>query len=88
MSFRKWLKPNSKKIILKHLIEVEEALLSFGKSNWFLTAPSISEGKNYLFTKNPKMKRLLEKTINAKFNGDLGITDKLWLRKEIINLIK
>ena len=79
---------DSKKVILKHLKEIEEVLLSFGRPDWFLTAPSISEGKNYLFTRNPKMKTLLERSINAKFHGDIGTTNKLWLRKEIINLIK
>lgn len=74
---------DSKIIVLKYQKEIEEALLSFGRLNWFLTAPSISEGKNYLYTKNPKMKDLLRKTINAKFDGDIGTTDKLWLRKEI-----
>ncbi|OGM24308.1 hypothetical protein A2715_00520 [Candidatus Woesebacteria bacterium RIFCSPHIGHO2_01_FULL_39_32] len=75
---------DSKTIILRHLKEIEEALLGFGRPNWFLTAPSISEGKNYLFTKNPYVKRLLEKTISAKFDGDIGETKKLWLRKEIL----
>lgn len=79
---------NSKSIVLKYLDEIEEALLSFGRPNWFLTAPSISEGKNYLFTKNPKMKEILGKTIKAKFKGDIGTTEKLWLRKEIMHLIE
>jgi len=47
---------DSKAIVLKYQKEIEEALLSFGRPNWFLTAPSISEGKNYLFTRNLKMK--------------------------------
>ena len=74
---------DAKKVIFKHLKEIEEALLSFGLPNWFLTAPSISEGKNYLFTKNTKIKKLLEQSIGAKFKGAIGTTEKLWLRKEI-----
>jgi len=76
---------DSKSVILKHLSEIEEALLSFGRPSWFLTAPSISEEKNYFYAKSPEIKNLLEKTIGAKFNGDIGTTDKLWLRKEIFN---
>jgi len=72
--------------ILKDTIEI--ALTSFGKPKWFLTSPSISEGKNYLFTKNPEIKKLLEKIIDAKFDGDIGTTDKLWLRKEILKKIQ
>jgi len=74
----------SEKFLKSHLKEIERALTSFGSENWFLTSPSINEGKNYLFTKNPEMKKLLEKLIGAKFNGDIGTTDKLWLRKEIL----
>ena len=75
---------NSKELFDKQLVEVERALTSFGKSEWFLTSPSISEGLNYLFTKNQRLKRLLEKNIEAKFEGDIGKTKKLWLRKEIV----
>lgn len=75
---------DSRKFVFKHLKEIEKVLGSLGNKNWFFTSPSISEGKNYLYTKNPKMKILLEKTINAEFDGDIGTTSKLWLRKEII----
>lgn len=74
---------DSKNIIFSNLHKIEKAILCFNKPDWFLTSPSISEGKNYLFTKSQKIKRLLEKTIDAKFDGDIGITKKLWLRKEI-----
>lgn len=74
----------ARKIIKNNLKEIEKTFLSINNSNWFLTSPSISEGKNYLYTKVPAMKKLLKKTINAKFDGDLGETNKLWLRKEII----
>ena len=75
---------DSRNFVLNNLKDIETALTSFGNPKWFLTSPSISEGKNYLFTKNPEMKKLLEKLIGAKFNGDIGTTDKLWLRKEIL----
>lgn len=74
---------DSREIIEKNLDDIERVLLSFKKRDWFLTSPCISEGKNYLFTKVPEMKMILERTINAKFKGDIGTTDKLWLRKEI-----
>jgi hypothetical protein len=49
-----------------------------------MTAPSISEGKNYLFTKSKDIKEVLENKIGAEFEGDIGVTGKLWLRKEIL----
>jgi len=79
---------NSKKFIEGHFKEIQETLESYGKEKWFMTSPSISEGKNYLFTKNLEIKSLLEKKIGAKFNGDIGITDRLWLRKEILQKIQ
>jgi inorganic pyrophosphatase/exopolyphosphatase len=75
---------NSKKFIKKHTPEIERALKSFGKPVWFMTSPSISEGINYIYTKNGEIKKLLTKSIGAKFKGNLGTTKTLWLRKEIL----
>lgn len=75
---------NAKGILLNHLEEILTIMESFGKPDWFLTSPSISEGKNYIITKDETKKRDLEKVIGAKFDGVLGTTEKLWLRKEII----
>lgn len=74
---------NSKAVFESHLDMVESALASFGEPDWFLSSPCIGEGRNYLFTKSGKVKALLTKHIGAKFTGDIGFTDKLWLRKEI-----
>lgn len=79
---------NSRNFLITHLKEIEKALMSFGNDNWFLTSPSISEGINYLFAKNSRVKKLLETTVNAKFDGDIGTTNKLWLRKEILQKIQ
>jgi len=70
--------------IREHLPVVEAVLESFDNPLWFLTAPSISEGKNYIFTKNDEIKDLLSAEIGVKFEGDVGVTDRLWLRKEIL----
>jgi inorganic pyrophosphatase/exopolyphosphatase len=79
---------DSKSVIMDRQEEIEDAFKSFRSPYWFLTSPSLSEGINYLFTKNNKIKKILQKAINAKFNGDLGKTDKLWLRKEIFKKLK
>ncbi|MBU1110356.1 DHH family phosphoesterase [Patescibacteria group bacterium] len=79
---------DSKKFLSKYLEEAKSALKCFGKPNWFLTSPSISEGKNYLYTEDEKVKQLLIKTINAKFDNNHGETNELWLRKEILREIQ
>lgn len=75
---------DAKKIIEKHKNTIIEIMKTYDPSDWFLTAPSIFEGKNYLLTLDENKKKLLEKAIDAKFEGDIGTTNKLWLRKEII----
>jgi hypothetical protein len=75
---------DSRKFINNHLGEVKKALESFGKDVWFFTTPSISEGINYIYTENDDVKKLLSKIVQAKFEGDIGKTNQLWLRKEIL----
>ena|SRR3989344_6481962 len=75
---------DSRRFLTTHLKDVEKALNSFGNEKWFLTTPSISEGINYIYTKHDEVKKLLGKIIGAKFKGDIGTTERLWLRKEIL----
>lgn len=75
---------DSKKIIKEGLLEIKNALTSYNNPKWFLTSPSISEGINYIYTENDSIKKMLTKVIEAEFNGDIGKTKKLWLRKEIM----
>ena len=64
--------------------DIQKVLESYNEPFRFITIPSISEGKNYLYTENDELKVLLSKTIKAQFNGHKGETRKLWLRKEIL----
>lgn len=75
---------DNRKLIKEKLPEIKKALTSYNNSKWYLTSPSISEGINYLYTENDDIKKLLSKIVAAKFNGNLGKTKKLWLRKEIL----
>lgn len=75
---------NSFNFIDKNKKVIQKVLEDFGNEEWFMTAPSISEGKNYIYTNNSKVKDMLLKNIDAKFNGEVGVTSKLWLRKEIL----
>lgn len=78
---------NSKEFFDKYLSEVKTSIVGFGEDLWFLTSPSISEGKNYLFTTSAETKLLLQKVLNVKFEGDLAVTNKLLLRKEILKML-
>lgn len=75
---------NGRGFIEKYLKEIEEALSAYNNPDCFITIPSISEGKNYIYTKNNEIKNLLAKTIDAKFENNIGTTSRLWLRKEIL----
>lgn len=79
---------DSRNFINKYLKEIETAMESYGRQDWFFTSPSISEGKNYLYTKNEEIKRKLKEIIGATFKGNLGTTKKLWLRKEILKKLQ
>ncbi len=74
---------NASRIFDERGRDIKNALEKLGHNNWFLSIPSISEKKNYIYTQNQKIKDLLVKIIAVTFEGDVGITDKLWLRKEI-----
>ena len=74
---------DSRIFINKHLNDIKKAMNGFNTTNWFLTSPSIGEGINYIYTEDDNIKELLQEKIEAKFEGNFGKTDKLWLRKEI-----
>jgi nanoRNase/pAp phosphatase (c-di-AMP/oligoRNAs hydrolase) len=75
---------NSKEFVFKNEDVIVNTLESFGVNNWFFTSPSISEDKNYIYTKSPRVIKLLTENFDTKFNGNWGETSKLWLRKEIL----
>ncbi len=53
-------------------------------SPWFMSTPSIGESKNYLLCPDARVRVWLSELLDATFNGDIGVTKRLWLRKEII----
>lgn len=80
---------HSKEFIESHLSQIEATLSGLNASCWFFTSPSISEGKNYIFTKDQSIKDLLASVIPIEFGStDIGVTQKLWLRKEILKKIQ
>jgi len=79
---------SGKKFITRFQKQISEVLENFGYKTWFLTLPSISEGKNYLFTQSEAAKKLLIRLLKIKFIGDIATTDKLYLRKELLKKLQ
>ncbi len=75
---------NGKDFIATNREMIVKILSSFGKAQWFMSVPSISEDKNYFYAENATMRDVLARAIGAKFDGAFGTTDKLWMRKEIL----
>ncbi len=78
---------DSREFFRKNLDDAVKAIKSYESDHWFLTSPSISEGKNYIYTESPEVKDLLSKVLKVAFEDNLAITDKLVLRKEIKKLL-
>lgn len=54
------------------------------KRPYFINLISIGEQKNYIISGDETTKAFLGSVMNIDFTGDNAITDRLWLRKEII----
>lgn len=57
-------------------------------SDWILTMPSISEGKNYLISHSDEIKHIFANPhLGVTWDGNVGSTGKLFLRKEILKIL-
>ena len=64
-----------------------ETIMS-GYEKWFMNMPSIKHGYNYFIAKSKYVKDMLTSGLGVKWTGDVGIADKLYLRKEIVKVCK
>lgn len=60
---------------------------NIGTHDWLFTCPSISEGKNYLYTKSQFVKELCVHYFETHFSWDIWETKLLWMRKEMLREI-
>lgn len=79
---------NSRDFLRIHKDEIRATLKDFGTELWFFTSPCISEARNYIYTEDKTIRDLLSGVMDIQFEGDIGITSKLWLRKEILKKIQ
>lgn len=75
---------NGSDFLDKNLELIKQTLEGFKSEYWFMSVPSLKEKKNYIYTENPEVKELLTKVLDITFEGDRGVTQRLWLRKEIL----
>jgi hypothetical protein len=64
--------------------EINDFASNSKTAHWLLTIPSIKYGYNYLFTVSDQIKDVLEEKMGASFDGNVGTTKQLYLRKEIL----
>lgn len=79
---------NSRDFLREYGNRIEAILKEYGTQAWLFNSPCLSEGRNYLYTKNEVLKNLLRRVMTITFEGNIGVTNKLWLRKEILRLIQ
>lgn len=75
---------NGSDFLEKNLELIKQTLSGFKSEYWFMSIPSLKEKKNYIYTEHPEIRELLSKVLDITFEGDRGVTQRLWLRKEIL----
>lgn len=79
---------NSNSFIANNTKLLEESLNSFNSELKFLTCPSISENRTYFLIVDENIKNILEKLLEIKFENNIGVLEKLILRKEIVKILQ
>lgn len=78
---------NGAAFIANHKADIEFVMNSIESEAWLMSIPSISEGKNYLYTKSAEVQILLQKALGVSFLDNIATTDRLLLRKEIRKIL-
>ncbi|MBU2577544.1 DHH family phosphoesterase [Patescibacteria group bacterium] len=79
---------NSRDFIKQFSGLIEAVLREYGSEAWILSSPCISEGRNYIYTKNKTLKDFISRVMQVSFEGNIGVTRKIWTRKEILQKIQ
>ena len=76
---------DAKSIIASELNVISDTLGNM-RGSWLANLVSISEGRSYFLSDNDEVKQWLEPLVKVKFDGELAVADRLWLRKEIMKM--
>lgn len=61
-----------------------EKIFSDRSAPWCLNVLSLADSKNYIWCDDEDLRLYLEKTLEGQFEGGVMTTDRLWLRKEVM----
>jgi nanoRNase/pAp phosphatase (c-di-AMP/oligoRNAs hydrolase) len=78
---------HSESIVKAHLQQIE-AFLSSSNESWMLNAPSIGDGYSLILTADPILKNALTATSGVQWEGNIGKTPRLMLRKELLKNLR
>lgn len=75
---------DAKKFVADYKPLIKEVLNEFDHNQWFFNSPCISKGRNYIYSENEEIKKILERILGIKFKNGVAETKDLVLRKEIV----
>jgi inorganic pyrophosphatase/exopolyphosphatase len=68
--------------------ELDAVMAELEPIPWIVNILNISKGFNFVYSKSPRGKELLEQKVNFKFNGDIAKTDDLLMRKYLMKVLR
>lgn len=74
---------DAQSIISDHIDTIERTVGSV-QSPWFMNVVSIGGGKSYFVCTDTKLQKWLSELLGVRFTGNIAPSDRLWLRKEIM----
>ena len=75
---------NGKEFIENYKDDIRKNLTQYNNPYWMMNIPSISEKRNYIFSENEEVQKILNQALGWEFKENLCVTEKLTLRKEIL----
>lgn len=69
---------------ISRLRPVFKELLSRVRPVWLMNAISLSEKKSYFVSDVPEVQEWLASLLGVRFDGNVAVADRMWLRKEIL----
>lgn len=74
----------SKDFIQDNISVIVETLWNIPADSWMFTSPEISTWVNHIICDSEELRRNLTETIECTFTENIWVTQRLWLRKEIL----
>lgn len=75
---------DARKFVADYKPLIKEVLNEFDHNQWFFNSPCISKGRNYIYSENEEIKKLLQDKFQIIFKDGVAETKDLMLRLEIV----